>query len=765
MAALSLIVIASGPERLVQRARDVAAAQALPSIEMVVIDAGSMTPGAARNSGVRRSVGAYFLIVDGSDQLTADYVPTAIRVLDAEPGVAFAALAGVVPFGHTNSSRLVGRGDRIGTRELVGSPWAIGPAIIRRGAFDEAGGFDEALPTLVDWDLLLTLADAGMIGVITGGASSRYVEDDVRLRETLAASSHLPAMRIIFARHQAAFEKNMAAALIERERTARVLFDHEQRLLERRRQALADLAKSAEALASLRPALARYALRTLEFGDLRSTAPVSRFWGSDRGVPVDRHYIHEFLEEHAGDVRGHVLEMLDANLTSAYGGDRVVRSDVLDIDPGNARATLIGDLRAAEELPEGVYDCFILTQTLHLIDDMAAALTTARRVLKPGGVLLVTLPCASMVATEYGPRGDHWRVTEAGARALFERVFSPGDLSIRARGNLLTTTAFLHGLSCDDLDPAEFAVDDPAYPLVITVRARKPAAIARAPRPPEARPATAAAAVLLSHRVAAVAHDTHGLAVSPAAFRAQMEHLLREHWRVVPLRTLAAASAHGDPPDRVLALTFDDGYLDNLETAAPILAELNLPATFFLTAEARTRRTRFWWDVLAEALGSDRLAHDEWYARFKTSAPAVRDELLLRLAHEMSVPLTSDDARPMLDDEVPRLRAFPLIEIGAHTVHHPSLPDLSPEECHREVFESRTALERLTGRPVTSFAYPFGAMSPDTVAMVMAAGFEVAVACDDRGLRTREHHLRIPRLATREETGAELLARLCILRP
>ena len=756
MAALSLIVIASGPERLVERARAIAARHASPSTEVVIVAAGSVTPGAARNEGVRRSTGNCFLVVDGSDQLAADYIPIALRALTANPDAVFAAAPGSLPFVGTASSQPGSEGARIEASALVGGAWSIGPAVIRRAAFDEVGGFDESLPTFVDWDFLLTLADAGKTGVMSAGSGSRYTEDDVRLREALAVSSHLPAVRTIFAKHQATFERHMRAALIQRERTARALFAHERTLLERRGQALADLGKAADEIAEIRPALAQYGLRTLDFADLRSTAPVSRFWGSERGVPIDRHYIYEFVKEHGDDVRGHVLEMLDADLTKAYGGDRVQRSDVLDIDPGNTRATVIADLRVAEQLPEDVYDCFILTQTLHLIDDRPAALRTARRVLRPGGVLLVTLPCASMVATEYGRRGDHWRVTEAGARALFEREFDAADLSIQARGNLLVTTAFLHGLCCEDLSPEEFAVDDPAYPLLITVRARKPAVVARAARPTAPTPA---AAVLLYHRIADVTHDIHGLAVSPAAFRSQMEQL-RESWQVLPLRELAAAAANGDPPDRAVALTFDDGYLDNLETAAPILAELGLPATFFLTTETRSGCRRFWWDVLEDALASDRAAHDEWYVRFQRSAPVVRDDMLAQLARQTGVPLISKAGRPMTFEEMARLRAFPLIDIGAHSVHHLSLAQLSADECHREVFESRSALERLLGRPVTSFAYPFGATSPDAVAAVIAAGFQDAVTCEMRGLRPREHRLRIPRLATREESGAELRARL-----
>jgi peptidoglycan/xylan/chitin deacetylase (PgdA/CDA1 family) len=267
--------------------------------------------------------------------------------------------------------------------------------------------------------------------------------------------------------------------------------------------------------------------------------------------------------------------------------------------------------------------------------------------------------------------------------------------------------------------------------------------------------------VLLYHRVARVDSDRHALAVTPEAFRSQLEHL-RRSWRVVALPELAAAAAAGDPPPRTVALAFDDGYLDNLEIAAPMLSELDLPATFFLTTEPRARDRRFWWDVLEEWLQrtGDRAAHDALYAQLKASSPVVRDDLLTRLAADASIPLTSARQRALRPDEVRRLLDFPLIGIGAHGVHHLSLPLLSPEDCYREIFESRSALERLTGTEVTSFAYPYGDVSPEAIEFVAAAGFSVAVSCDERAVRAREHRLRLPRLAAREESGDALHARL-----
>ena len=807
--AVSVIAFAVGPERVVDRTLRVAIEQAAHGGELIVVhdrdeDAArarltgypierpvrfvaghSKSPGASRNAGVRSSTCECFLVIDGGESLPSDYAFNAQRALAAAPDASFAAAPGGPLFGRVNTGRP--SDGRIDAASLVGSPWSIGPAIVRRQAFDDVGGFDDSLPALVDWDFLLTLWEAGKTGVMLTGSGARHADDDVRLRESMRPQYHLPAVRSIFVRHRSTFQQHMRTALVERERTAKALFECERQLLERRSRTMADLRAARDQLEALKPALDQRGLRAVDFADLRRTTPLSRNWGSERGLPIDRHYIHRFIAEHAQDVHGQVIEVLGDELTTTYGQDRVHRSDVLDIDAGNARATLIADLRVAEQLPADTYDCFILTQTLHLIDDMSAALRNAYRLLKPGGVLLATLPCASMVATEYGPTGDHWRVTEAGARTLFERVFRAADVEIRAHGNVLTLAAFLYGLCCEDLDPQELASDDPAYPLLITVRARKPPPVAgftgRASRP--------AAAVLRYHRVANVTRDIHGLAISPRSFRSQIEQLC-ESWHILPLRALAATVANGEPPERAIALTFDDGYLDNLEIAAPILAELGVPATFFLSSEPLGVSRRFWWDALEEVLlGIDgcpetlevrirgerrsfqtsdlsarQAAHRELYRIFKSSAPSVRDDMLMQLARQTSVSLTSEAHRPLLGPEVRRLQAFPLIEVGAHGVHHRSLAQLSPEDCHREVFESRSALERLTGQPVTTFAYPFGDLSRDAVTTVMAAGFHAAVSCEARGLRAREHPLRIPRLPTCEESGSELGARLArMLRP
>ena len=127
-------------------------------------------------------------------------------------------------------------------------------------------------------------------------------------------------------------------------------------------------------------------------GDLRRTTPIASDFGYSRGGPVDRYYIESFLEQHHLDVRGRVLEVGDSTYTNRFGGARVTHADVLHIKPDTPGATFIGDLADGSFLPDDAFDCVVLTQTLHLVYDFAAALRTIARVLAPGGVLLMTVP-------------------------------------------------------------------------------------------------------------------------------------------------------------------------------------------------------------------------------------------------------------------------------------------------------------------------------------------------------------------------------------
>jgi SAM-dependent methyltransferase len=199
--------------------------------------------------------------------------------------------------------------------------------------------------------------------------------------------------------------------------------------------------------------------------------PLSRRFGLDRGRPVDRVFIERFLERHAAEIRGRVLEIYEPTYTTRFGGSAVTRADVVDAGPGNRRATLVGDLREPGWLPARAFDCVIVTQTLQATADPAAVVASLGGALAPGGVVLASFAGVSqrsMLGEEDGFR-DLWRFTSDGVRELFARAGLRAD--VHAYGNLAACGAFLYGMAEHETDPRAFAGDDPDYELVVCARA------------------------------------------------------------------------------------------------------------------------------------------------------------------------------------------------------------------------------------------------------------------------------------------------------
>lgn len=213
----------------------------------------------------------------------------------------------------------------------------------------------------------------------------------------------------------------------------------------------------------------------VHFGSLRRVTPISRVFGFDRGLSIDRYYIEKFLSTHVADIQGHVLEIQDDNYTGKFGGTRISKSDVLHAVEGNPKATIVADLTCADQIPSNTFDCIILTQTLQFIYDVRAALKTLYRILKPGGVLLVTCAGISQIIRYDMERwGEYWRFTTLSSRKLFEEVFPSEQLTIAAYGNVFTALSFLHGLATEELRQEELDYRDPNYEVLITLRAVKP---------------------------------------------------------------------------------------------------------------------------------------------------------------------------------------------------------------------------------------------------------------------------------------------------
>jgi ubiquinone/menaquinone biosynthesis C-methylase UbiE len=149
---------------------------------------------------------------------------------------------------------------------------------------------------------------------------------------------------------------------------------------------------------------------------------------------------------------------------------------VLHIHDGNPRATIVGDLTDPELLPENAFDCIVLTQTLQLIYDVPRAIANIHRALAPGGVVLVTAPGISQIDRGEWGKTWFWSFTAAALQRLFGSVFGSDQVMIEEYGNVFAAIAFLHGLAVEEVDTADLAMLDRAYPVIVALRARKRAA-------------------------------------------------------------------------------------------------------------------------------------------------------------------------------------------------------------------------------------------------------------------------------------------------
>jgi SAM-dependent methyltransferase len=209
---------------------------------------------------------------------------------------------------------------------------------------------------------------------------------------------------------------------------------------------------------------------TLAFGDLRRTTPITRDFGVSRGGAVDRYYIEGFLDRHRADVRGRVLEVGEDAYTRRFGGTNVAQADVLHGSAANRRATIVADLADAPHVPDETFDCIVLTQVLQLLYRPDAAVATLRRILRPGGVLLMTVPGITQIAVNY-EWPWYWSFTSLSVRRLLHEAFGADQVQCESQGNVLTATAHLYGVSAAELTPAELDHVDPDYQVIITARA------------------------------------------------------------------------------------------------------------------------------------------------------------------------------------------------------------------------------------------------------------------------------------------------------
>jgi peptidoglycan/xylan/chitin deacetylase (PgdA/CDA1 family) len=308
--------------------------------------------------------------------------------------------------------------------------------------------------------------------------------------------------------------------------------------------------------------------------------------------------------------------------------------------------------------------------------------------------------------------------------------------------------------------------------------------------------------ILMYHRVAQKNLDPWSLCVTPDHFAKHME-ALQKHANPMSLRELVQAHHEGRIPDRAVVVTFDDGYADNLHRAKPILERFSTPATVFVISGCIGKNQEFWWDELEQILlrpyrlpetlnlGINGNRH-EWTlgtAVDYTAEDHRRDanrtvweaEPGSRLFFYYSVwqklqPLTDEQRRHALDEiiawaevkpaarttqrpvtfeEAIRLEEGALLEVGAHTVTHPFL-SAHPLSLQRdEIRQSKADLEDVLGHTVTSFSYPHGNYTAETVSLVREAGFSCACNTVSGNIWRNADLFQLPRFEVRNWGGEE----------
>ncbi|HXB90953.1 MAG TPA: methyltransferase domain-containing protein [Puia sp.] len=207
--------------------------------------------------------------------------------------------------------------------------------------------------------------------------------------------------------------------------------------------------------------------------DFESVYPVSDYYGDDRGTPIDRYYIEKFMSSNRELVQGNTLEVAESTYSKRY-GTNLLTIDVLHYETGAPHATIIGDLTRPDELPADRFDCFICTQTFHVIYNYMDAIRGAYRMLRPGGTLLATLSGIAQISRYDMDRwGDYWRFTTLSAQRSFEEVFGPSNVMAGYYGNCYAAVNFLRGIALEEVRPAKLDERDPNYPVLVTIVAKK----------------------------------------------------------------------------------------------------------------------------------------------------------------------------------------------------------------------------------------------------------------------------------------------------
>ena len=503
--------------------------QSLPAEEIIVVDDGSgdhpevvasafpavrlirqanQGLSAARNTGLRHITAELVTFLDADDLLTSRALELGARALQSVPGAAFAhgAYRIIDEAGRPTSpdyftSLASGAFEVLLGRNAVGMHGAV---LFERTILLESGGYDIGLRRCEDYDVYLRLVRKYPVASYPEVAAEYRLHGENMSRDRAAM---LAGALEVLDRHATNLSAREARAArkgraLWRGHYARGAFGDAALAVQRK-----DFGAAAQALLISVRASPRGAASSLvrgvgkriqphlpsaiassinrlrgrgligkghwRMGDFNRTAPASADFGFDRGQPIDRFYVADFLDRHRADIAGRTLEIGDDAYLRRYGGTQLTQVNILDVDASNGKATIVGDLSQPGILPEAAFDCIVLTQTLHFIFDMPAAVRELHRSLKPGGILLVTSPGISPVDRGEWGKSWYWSLTPAAALRLFCGIFQPAGVEITPYGNFYAASAFLAGLAVEEVEPSKLEEYDEGFPVIVGIRARK----------------------------------------------------------------------------------------------------------------------------------------------------------------------------------------------------------------------------------------------------------------------------------------------------
>lgn len=534
---VSVVIPCYNHARFLAEAIESTLTQTYPHVEIIVVDDGSTDntaevaaqyPGvhyvrqqnqglsAARNAGLRESHGDILVFLDADDRLLPKAVEQGVCHLLNSPDSAF--VSGRYRYIAEDGSIMNEPGPERAEPDSYTAFLRINyvgmhaTVTYRRTVIEAEGGFDPSLPACEDYDLYLRIARKYPVSV-----HENLVAEYRQHGQSMSRDPRLMLKTVLavlgsnwrYARENNSYKKAYKAGVkYWREYYSRAFFDHITRqwshglawqalnfigywLRYAPRQVAGYffwgiVGAAARKFEKFLPLSVHWflairggedyipAVGKVRFGDFRRLTPVSQEFGDGRGLPIDRYYVEVFLEHHSADIHGRVLEVGDDSYTRKYGGQRVTKRDILHVVEGNPSATIIADLTRADHIPSDCFDCIILTQTLHLVYDVRAAIETLWRILKPGGVLLATFPGISQTSIDQWADTWYWSFTVHSARRLFHEVFPAKNVEIQFHGNVMAATSFLQGLAAEELHQNELDHSDPHYQMLITVRAVKP---------------------------------------------------------------------------------------------------------------------------------------------------------------------------------------------------------------------------------------------------------------------------------------------------